>query len=197
MRDAINEFHLEPRCSNIHELSLYKSHANSDTLSKLLHGIRSLKSFSYDLAGWAVDADTFLTTHNALLAHTKTSLEVLSLRDSDYTQQHMLGFRDFNALKELTIDFVLLMGSKPSTTRKLPDILPASIEIVTLFECQIYSVHWFLSIMNSLLANKGNLVPKLKELRFVKTVHLERWWEEVHEPTAIRAETAEFSLSVT
>ena len=187
---------LAPRCSNVQDLSLYQSHANADILIQLLDGMKSLESFSYDLAGWDANDQNFLEAHAALLKETRTTLKALHLRDSERTQHGILSFRGFIALRELSIDFVLLMGSPPFNKRTLPRILPESIENVTVFECHIHSTDWFLSIMNSLLTTKKKWVPKLKELRFVNTMKLEKLHEATKEEIASRAEQAGFSMSV-
>ena len=45
--------------------------------------------------------------------------------------QHVLSLRHCTALSDLSIDIVLLMGSKSSTTRERPDILACSIPAAT------------------------------------------------------------------
>ena len=187
---------LAPRCSNVQDLSLYQSHANADILIQLLDGMKSLESFSYDLAGWDADGENFLEAHAALLKNTWSTLRVLHLRDSEKTQHDILSFRGFTALRELSIDFVLLMGSPPFKKRTLAGVLPVSIDSVTMFACHIYSIDCFLSIMNPLLATNKMWVPKLKELRFVDTTKLERLHGATREAIASRAEEAGFSMSV-
>lgn len=157
--------------SNVSDLVMYFWDIEFDELCRLLWSMREVKSFSY--FGSISSPIEPSQVCNELLDCSQHSLQKLFLRtdsedDAGKSYSHMGDITRFSILAELETDFVLLLGSKNNTCRRLADILPTSIERVTLFSTlrNIIALEKLMEVVLQMVQSKKNSLPNLQELTF-------------------------------
>lgn len=196
---AEHAFELTPRSSTVQDLTIYDCRYSADMLFKLIRSAKSLRSLTHTYIGEATRLP-FVWTHAALLQFASTSLEELTLRqpllrpDLDRPE---CSFKSCQKLLILTIDYALLMGHKMRATNQIVAVLPASLQILNLFGCQIYSPAWFKKLIKWVVRVKKRKLPCLKQLNFEETLHVDQCSKEGIRGLCAAAMKAGFELHVT
>ncbi|CAD6575336.1 MAG: hypothetical protein ASARMPREDX12_007228 [Alectoria sarmentosa] len=143
---------LTPHSSNLRDLALEACNVSCSALVNLIKSAKSLRSFTYSYPEnpyrrYRSDTPSAFTwVCAALFEYTSTSLEELTLRGPPFNPNSRIpecSFKSYQVLRVLSIDYALLMGGdKILADSKIVKVLPASLEILNLFRCYIYSA-WF------------------------------------------------------
>lgn len=154
--------------SNVSDFDLCYSDINKSQLSRLLQGIRELKSFSF-LGDEECTVEP-VQIRDVLLATSQHSLQKLCLQfefDIDDPEASSVGdLARFESLIALDIDFVLLLGRMDTTCLRLADVLPVSIESVTLFSTTRFPAETLKEVIFQMVQSKTERLPNLKALTF-------------------------------
>ena len=124
---------IAPRSSFITELNFDSCDDITQGLSSLLEGIKALKKFTYVLSVAVIDASWL---HSTLLQHCQYSLEYLKLASFDVFCENAsftgtLGsLHLFENLKEIDLEFSLMVDPGADREFDIPDSLPDSIEAI-------------------------------------------------------------------
>lgn len=133
LKRGIPDLIVAPRSSLITELVFDFCGNITHGLSSLLEGIKALKKFTYVL--FAARSDVSLL-YSALLQHCQYSLEYLKLTRSEWKVEiasftGTLGsLHSFENLKELDLEFSLMVNPGAGREFAIPDSLPGSIEAI-------------------------------------------------------------------
>ena len=162
-----SELHLPvpPRWSNVKILCLHHSDIDYKRLSNYLQCVRALQKFSYTpYRSCSLFAPSQLCT---ALASTANSLKELQI-SSDYGRgSHVGSLRGFNCLTDLSTQYSMLLGySADPDGDKLLQMLPPSIETVTLMHDGRYDVRSLRAPILGMCKIKHDRLPNLKLLRF-------------------------------
>ena len=126
---------IAPRSSLITELDFDLCCDITQGLPSLLEGIKALKRFTYVLSEAVIDASSL---HSTLLQHCQYSLEYLKLAcfDCEYGNASFTGtlgrLHLFENLKELDLEFSLMMNPSAIKEFDIPDSFPISIEAINI-----------------------------------------------------------------
>ena len=178
------DFSLIPQSSNLRDLTLEHCRVSCSAMFNLIKSAKSLRSFTYSLADERGNdiTSSFTRARAALLQDAWMSLEELSLRQSYFNNPVPMtrtecSFKSWQNLRVLTITFAYLRTNKPHTIDDAPRLfLPASLEILNLFDCCISSTRipgWFKDFVGWVADVKEREVPHLKELNFKETTGLQ------------------------
>ncbi|KAL9072309.1 MAG: hypothetical protein Q9161_003628 [Pseudevernia consocians] len=186
------------RSSSVRDLEISDCRFSADTLFNLIRSTKSLRSFTYTYTGEGTHP-SFSWVRAALLQFARTSLEELTLlrshSDPDWYKMEC-SFKSYSNLRVLTIDYGLLMADKFQATNKIVTLLPASLEILNLYACNINSFTWFQEFVTWVVRVKGRLIPCLQELNFMQTTCLHCCTEDQIEELCARAAKAGFEMTV-
>ena len=163
--------------SNLSDLTILDCDITIDALSRMLRSIKDLKSFRYH-GGVNSPIEDF-EIRSKLFQSSQHSLHKLSFKKIDEEPVPMREFTRFEALTELEMDAFLLLSNKEKACRVLADVLPMSIEKVTLFWYCSASFGVLQEVVSEMVKSKEKRLPYLKELTagFVDTdisFHTER-----------------------
>ena len=124
---------IAPRSSFITELVFDSCCDITQGLPSLLEGIKALKKFTYVLSEAVIDASWL---HSTLLQHCQYSLEYLKLASFEIFCENAsftgtLGsLHSFETLKEIDLEFSLMVNPGDDMEFYIPDSLPDSIEAI-------------------------------------------------------------------
>ncbi len=155
--------------SNVSDLKLNVPNIEFEQLSRLLRSMRRLQSFIYF---GSVDSPVEpYQLCSELLECSRHSLQKLRLlvdirKEEGLLHAYLGDITHFEVLAELETDFVLLLGSKDQACRKLADVLPISIERVTLYSQVIITAHALEDVVLQMVQSKMKRLPNLKALTF-------------------------------
>lgn len=108
------------------------------------------------------------TIRDSLIKYANHSLEafVLCIDDLNVGDQVFIGgFRAFEVLKQISINAILLLGKPGPFQKTLAEVLPMSIEKITIQDHRLIRQE-YRSLVFNLLSNKHSSVPNLKSLSF-------------------------------
>ena len=100
-------------------------------LSKLLRDTENLKSFAFTPTSGTTFA--FRPLKHELLRCSRSSLNKLVLHDDYETQRYIGPLTGFQNLVDVSISASLLLGRKDEQSRRLADVLPTSIQVLSLY----------------------------------------------------------------
>ena len=160
---------LQPsRFCNISDLSFYFSEIDLGQLSGLLRGPRELKSFTFFGDHSSVIQPFQICSQ--LLASSQHSLQKLNLQTDQHLDNGKMSYMGditcFTKLTALETDFFLLLGSVDSTCRKLADVVPISIERVTLNSTEAIPSETIKEVVSEMVKSKTDRLRNLKALAF-------------------------------
>lgn len=164
-------FDIAPRSSSVHDLIVDACDVSEDAIFKLISSSRSLRFFGYSRRS-NVDHPSWAWICAAILQCASTSLEKLTLRHSNYvsiSENIACSFRSYTNLRVLRIDYGLWKGELTRTRDMMVDMLPASLEVLTLFGCYLYHFEWFKELVQYVVRTKERKLPCLKQLNFDET----------------------------
>ncbi|KAJ5875476.1 uncharacterized protein N7473_012823 [Penicillium subrubescens] len=158
---------VEIGCSNVTDIDLRMSCAN-DGLQTWIRSCKALKTFRYSHGGATVayEPSNHRRLYEALLLH-KTTLQAVSISEDEYgidpeeNENFFLGsFADFTNLKTLHAPCTGIVEQEEGRpTQSLVDILPPSLELLSLFYHDMELLVWLLEECELLL--DSNVCPKL------------------------------------
>ena len=158
-------FDLPPHSSNIRELNLDECKSSIATMSILIAGIKSLRSFQCHCFQMAFDR-LFANMLTTLQQHASSSLEELSIHCSEavifYSKGSVLG--EYTHLRLLTIKYVVNDNCRPLTTDVMTTFLPESVEILNFVEPYGDSFPWFQAMVESIVSMKSTTIRALRQL---------------------------------
>ena len=164
-------FDLPPNSSNIRELNLDGGKSSIATISNLIAGIRSLRSFQCHCFKMARDR-LFANMLTTLQQHASSSLEELSILCSEhvilYSQGRVLG--EYTRLRILTLKYFTTDRCIPMTTDDMTKFLPASVEILNFDEPYVDSSAWFQAMVESIISTKRRTIRALRQLNIHETL---------------------------
>lgn len=155
--------------SNVSDLTLNVLNIEFEQLSRLLRSMRKLQSFSFF---GSVDSPVEpYQVCSELLECSQHSLQKLCLRfqskaDATVPYGHMGDITRFKMLAELETDFLFLLGGQDAASRKLADVLPMSIERVTLILSTDITADALNDVVLYMIQSKMKRLPNLKALKF-------------------------------
>ena len=129
----IPDYIIATRSSLITELVFDSCDDITQGLSSLLEGIKALKKFTYVLSGETINASSL---HSTLTQHCRYSLEYLKLArfQCEYGNASFTGtlgsLHWFKQLKELDLEFSLMVNPGAGRQFVIPDSLPSSVEAI-------------------------------------------------------------------
>ena len=124
---------IAPRSALITELVFHQCSDITQGLSSLLGGIKALKKFTYVLQAGTINASSL---HSTLIQHCRHSLQYLKLVRFhwEYGNASFTGtlgsLHWFKSLKELDLEFSLMVNPGAGREIGVPDSLPDSIEAI-------------------------------------------------------------------
>ena len=155
-------------CSHISDLSFETCDIGLRGFSRLLRSTRELKSFA--IFGSINSTIKPFHLFNELLASSRHSLQRLSLQNVvmlDEPEARSMGnITQFESLTVLNIDFVLLLGSIDKNCRRLADVVPISVEMVTLYSKEVMSSETLEEVVLQMVKSKTDRLPNLLVLTF-------------------------------
>ena len=155
-------------CSHISDLSFDTCDIRLNEFSRLLRSTRELKSFA--IFGSINSTIKPFQIFNELLASSRNSLQRLSLQNvvklDEPKARYMGDFTRFESLTVLEIDFVLLLGSMDKNCRRLADVVPMSIESVTLCSIEVISSEILEEVVLQMVKSKTDRLTNLMALAF-------------------------------
>ena len=149
--------------STVNELSMRDVNIELDVLVRLLRSIRELKSFNYS-RGHPFIVDGF-DLCNEVLQCSQHSLKYLSITGVLYSENPLKEISKFSKLEYLWIDLSTLLGTREKTYGSLADVLPISIERVTLYSEGIANEALKRLILET-IKSKMERLPKFQTLSF-------------------------------
>ena len=135
-----------------------------EDLSQLLRSTRALESFSYYDSGTSYVEMSQVC--DELLKYSQHSLQKLCLTSSAIEQGPIRDLSRFKLLAEIKIDFLLLLGSTEGKCPRLTDILPMSIERVTLISLRGIAFEAHREAVLQMIQAKMKRLSNLKALTF-------------------------------
>ena len=162
-------FDLPTHSSNIREVNLGGCKASIATMSILIAGIRSLRSFQCHCLKMAFDP-LFANMLTTLQQHASSSLEELSIHCTEDVIFNSKGsfLGEYTHLRLLTIRYVTV-GCRPLTTDFMMTFLPASVEILNFNEPYGDSFAWFQAMVESTVSTKRRTIRALRQLNINET----------------------------
>ena len=148
----------------IYDLDMGRCVFNLDLLSGLLPSVKNLKSF-HCVRNIGSDPN-IIPVHHELLACCKHSLQTLYLQNERKMKGDLGGLTRFLALKEVNADLVSLFGTDEVPRQSLADVLPMSIEKVTLFSHEMLDWKVTRGLVLGMVGSKMNRLPNLQKLNF-------------------------------
>lgn len=167
------DFSQPSSCSEMGCLKLFLSDIDLEQLSRLLRGTRGLNSFSFiGNANCSIEPSQIC---NELLASSQHSLVELRLETlyglSKASTSYMGDITRFEKLAVLETHFDLLFCHKDETCHGLADVLPMSIERITLSSIAAMCSKVLKEVVLQMVKSKTNRLPNLTALEF-------KWLEE-------------------
>ena len=148
--------------SALTHVAFFKCRMISKRLCNFLKGLRALQSFHYESAENFGDFSEPKKIVNALRVHCKHSLESLRIRSNGHGENYSLSLVKFEVLKELDMDYDLLLGNK--CKGYLVVVLPPSIEKVSLKSFHPQAPYEIERQVLDITLNKVRVLPNLKAL---------------------------------
>ena len=166
---AGSEINSPSRFSNLSDLKLKFSKITLGQLSRLLRGTRKLRFFSF-IGGTGCSIESFQIC-NELLASSQHSLAKLNLRTNlhgiaEGETSYMGEITRFEKLAALETDFSLMLGHKDEACSVLADVLPISIERVTLYSTEIITSKTLSEVVLHMVESEMDSLPNLRALKF-------------------------------
>ena len=156
----------EPGSSTIKELAFAKSSICPKSMFQMFESIEGLKIFMYSNPDERHRLFEPFWMGQALTAYSKNSLELLSITAERYKGVETLGsFRRFTNLRELETEINLLV--EKDHFHKLADLLPVSIERVTLYTGNHSRIGSVLLIIEAFERAKSQLLPNMRVLTLI------------------------------
>ena len=164
-------FDLPPHSSNIRELNLNRCKCSIATMSTLIAGINSMRSFQCRCYEMAFDP-LFANMLTTLQQHASSSLEELSILCSEdiIFDSKRSFFGKYTHLRLLTIKYATIADCKPPTTDVMTTFLPASIEILNFVEHNVDSFAWFQAMVKSIVGMERSTTRALRQLNISETL---------------------------
>lgn len=156
---------IPPKWSNVTNLHLYNCDIDYKQLSIYLQCVGNLQNFSYTATREASRFDPFGMC--TALAHAAHSLKTLEISSGDGMGSHMGSLAGLNVLTELSTEYRMLLDyAAESESDKLVQMLPSSIEKVTLEHNDRYDIRSLQDHMLGMCKLKGDRLPNLKVLTY-------------------------------
>lgn len=161
---------LPERCTNVIQMNWVQPFDLTPEKTKNLFGIfKALQVFRL-LPELTTNCDV-VTIRDSLILYAKHTLTELSLYidDLDYEYEVDIGdLRAFEVLRKVEISANSLLGGRESSRRTLAEVLPTSIEDVTIQDYMLPRQE-YRSLVFDLLSVKNHSLPNMKRLSFQET----------------------------
>ena len=154
--------------SNVNVLTLSCFNIELGQLSRLLRSMKNLQSFRYfggvdsPIEPYQLCSEVLECSQNSLK---KLSLQTHKCNYAGKPYSHMGDITRFSILAELETDFLLLLGSQDAACRNLADVLPISIERVTLIWSTGITAEALNDVVLRMVQSKMKRLPNLKALK--------------------------------
>ena len=156
---------IPPKWSNVTSLHLHHCSIDDKKLAMYLQCVGNLQHFSYTAAREDSPFHPFWLCNT--LAHAACSLQSLEISSGDGTGSHMGSLAGLKVLTELSTEYGMLLDyAAQSESDKLTQMLPSSIEKVTLEHNDHYDIRSLQEHILGMCKLKGDRLPNLKVLTY-------------------------------
>ena len=156
--------------SNTSDVKIHNSYITLDTISQLLRCTKHLKSFTFQsFYGSSFDTPRLC---DKLVECSQLSLQKLSINSDDNGDTGLGDITQFQMLAEVEVDIEILLGDPYGICKDLADVLPVSIESVTILTTRkSIPNHILRRVILDVIKCKMERLPKLQDLTFNFGIH--------------------------